>query len=99
MAAGEDGDAPVWLFWLLLLLPLLLPLPALPASHATNQPKDELLSASEQLPPARFWPIFTVSSSFDRCTLASLEISSSSLFLFELNFFERILDLFDNDED
>ena len=39
MAAGEDGEAPVWLFWLLLLLPLLLPLPALPASHATNQPK------------------------------------------------------------
>jgi len=38
MLAGEDGDAPAWLFWLLLLLPLLLPPPALPASHAINQP-------------------------------------------------------------
>jgi len=38
MLAGEDGDAPTWLFWLLLLLPLLLPPPALPASHAINQP-------------------------------------------------------------
>jgi len=36
--AGDDGDAPTWLFWLLLLLPLLLPPPALPASHAINQP-------------------------------------------------------------
>lgn len=36
--AGDDGDAPAWLFWLLLLLPLLLPPPALPASHAINQP-------------------------------------------------------------
>lgn len=36
--AGDDGDAPTWLFWLLSLLPLLLPHPALPASHAINQP-------------------------------------------------------------